>query len=177
MHANVTSDRGGGGGGGSWRLPPDETLQVQDPKDKLDVSHIARLQMRRRARYCLPWPKIIFTIFPQELDYGESHNWKSIVLSLLVIGFVIAGIVTAIYLLGYRRGIQPSHWIVEFNFCFLFEMQICRRITLLVGPTNAIRWIFARRIITESIAAHMGVTYEIRFPIGRRKFSGLWNDK
>lgn len=38
MHANVHSDRGGGGGGGSWRLPPDETLQVQDPKEKLDVS-------------------------------------------------------------------------------------------------------------------------------------------
>lgn len=40
MHANVHSDRGGGGGGGSWRLPPDETLQVQDPKEKLDVSKI-----------------------------------------------------------------------------------------------------------------------------------------
>ncbi|XP_031617317.1 inactive dipeptidyl peptidase 10 isoform X1 [Contarinia nasturtii] len=72
MHANVTSDRGGGSGGGSWRLPPDETLQVSDPKEKLD-----------------------------ELDYGETHNWKSIIFSLLVIGFVIAGIVTAIYLLGY----------------------------------------------------------------------------
>lgn len=40
MHA-ATSDRGGGAGGGSWRLPPDETLQVQDPKDKLDVSEFA----------------------------------------------------------------------------------------------------------------------------------------
>lgn len=38
MHA-ATSDRGGGSGGGSWRLPPDETLQVStDPKEKLDVS-------------------------------------------------------------------------------------------------------------------------------------------
>lgn len=38
MHA-ATSDRGGGSGGGSWRLPPDETLQVStDAKDKLDVS-------------------------------------------------------------------------------------------------------------------------------------------
>lgn len=37
MHANVHSDRGGGSGG-SWRLPQDETLQVQDPKEKLDVS-------------------------------------------------------------------------------------------------------------------------------------------
>lgn len=25
---------------GSWRLPPDETLQVSDPKEKLDVSNI-----------------------------------------------------------------------------------------------------------------------------------------
>ena len=37
MHANVTSDRGGGSGGGSWRLPADETLQVSDPKEKIDV--------------------------------------------------------------------------------------------------------------------------------------------
>lgn len=40
MHANVHSDRGGGGGGGSWRLPPDETLQVKDPKEKVDVSEL-----------------------------------------------------------------------------------------------------------------------------------------
>nr|CAD7266721.1 unnamed protein product [Timema shepardi] len=32
---------------------------------------------------------------------SEGHNWRSIVLSLLVIGLVIAGILTAIYLLGY----------------------------------------------------------------------------
>lgn len=32
---------------------------------------------------------------------NDSHNWRSIVLSLLVIGFVIVGILTAIYLLGY----------------------------------------------------------------------------
>ncbi|XP_014089401.1 dipeptidyl peptidase 4 [Bactrocera oleae] len=70
MHANVTSDRGGGGG--SWRLPPDETLQVQDPKQKND-----------------------------DLDLDEGHNWRSIIFSLLVISFVIAGIITAIYLLGY----------------------------------------------------------------------------
>lgn len=42
----------------------------------------------------------------QDLEYGETHNWKSIVLSLLVISFVIAGIVTAIYLLGY----VPRRW-------------------------------------------------------------------
>lgn len=40
----------------------------------------------------------------QELLYpgsGEGHNWRSIIFSLLVIGLVISGIVTAIYLLGY----------------------------------------------------------------------------
>ncbi|XP_026469614.1 inactive dipeptidyl peptidase 10 [Ctenocephalides felis] len=75
MHANVHTDRGGGGGGGggSWRLPPDETLQVADPKSKE----------------------------PDLMYGGDGHNWKSIIFSLLVIGLVIAGIVTAIYLLGY----------------------------------------------------------------------------
>ncbi|XP_055836833.1 inactive dipeptidyl peptidase 10 isoform X2 [Episyrphus balteatus] len=67
MHANAGADRGG-----SWRLPPDETLQVQDPKQK-----------------------------NEDLDYDEGHNWRSIIFSLLVISFVIAGIITAIYLLGY----------------------------------------------------------------------------
>lgn len=40
MHATGHTDRsGGGGGGGSWRLPPDETLQVADPKSaKEEVS-------------------------------------------------------------------------------------------------------------------------------------------
>lgn len=42
MHANVATDRGGGGGG-SWRLPPDETLQVQDSKAKEDVSWFHKL--------------------------------------------------------------------------------------------------------------------------------------
>lgn len=40
----------------------------------------------------------------QELLYpgsGDGHNWRSIIFSLLVIGLVISGIVTAIYLLGY----------------------------------------------------------------------------
>lgn len=38
----------------------------------------------------------------EDLTYAEGgHNWRSIIFSLLVIGFVIAGIVTAIYLLGY----------------------------------------------------------------------------
>lgn len=36
MHANVPA-QGGGGGGGSWRLPPDETLQIGD-KGKEEVS-------------------------------------------------------------------------------------------------------------------------------------------
>ncbi|CAH2238065.1 jg18449 [Pararge aegeria aegeria] len=37
----------------------------------------------------------------QDLYPGDGHNWRSIIFSLMVIGFVIAGIVTAIYLLGY----------------------------------------------------------------------------
>ncbi|XP_044727006.1 inactive dipeptidyl peptidase 10 [Chrysoperla carnea] len=74
MHANVHADRN------SWRLPPDETLQVADPKakkaevgDEEDLASVAE----------------------------DGHNWLSIVFSLLVIAVVIAGIVTAIYLLGY----------------------------------------------------------------------------
>lgn len=68
----MPTDRAGGAGG-SWRLPPDETLQVADPKQKDE----------------------------QDLFASEGHNWKSIVFSLLVIGFVISGIITAIYFLGY----------------------------------------------------------------------------
>lgn len=45
MHA-VADRGGGGGGGGSWRLPPDETLQVQDPKEKDEVSVYAGGEMR-----------------------------------------------------------------------------------------------------------------------------------
>ncbi|XP_033209762.1 inactive dipeptidyl peptidase 10 isoform X2 [Belonocnema kinseyi] len=68
MNASVNVERN------SWRLPPDETVQVADPRSKS----------------------------AQDLTYGESgHNWRSIIFSLLVIGIVIAGIVTAIYLLGY----------------------------------------------------------------------------
>lgn len=71
MHANVTTDKGGGGGG-SWRLPPDETLQVGGEKTK-----------------------------EEDLGYpSEGQNWRSIIFALLVINLVIAGIVTAIYLLG-----------------------------------------------------------------------------
>lgn len=70
MHANV----GGAdrSGGKSWQVPPDETLQVgSDKKDK-----------------------------EADLYGSEGHNWRSIIFSLFVIGTVIAGIVTAIYLLG-----------------------------------------------------------------------------
>ncbi|KAG5333283.1 DPP10 peptidase, partial [Acromyrmex heyeri] len=68
MNASVNVERN------SWRLPPDETVQVADPRSKS----------------------------AQDLTYADGgHNWRSIIFSLLVIGFVIAGIVTAIYLLGY----------------------------------------------------------------------------
>ncbi|XP_017776617.1 PREDICTED: uncharacterized protein LOC108562715, partial [Nicrophorus vespilloides] len=74
MHANVQCDRN------SWRLPPDETLQVADPKaKKAEVGSEEELA----------------------LHGDEGHNWWSIIFSLLVIGLVIAGIITAIYLLGY----------------------------------------------------------------------------
>uniref|UniRef100_A0A0C9RBH7 Dpp10_0 protein n=1 Tax=Fopius arisanus TaxID=64838 RepID=A0A0C9RBH7_9HYME len=69
MNASVNVERN------SWRLPPDETVQVADPRTKDEV---------------------------KDDLYGDGgHNWRSIIFSLLVIGFVIAGIVTAIYLLGY----------------------------------------------------------------------------
>ncbi|XP_053998740.1 dipeptidyl aminopeptidase-like protein 6 isoform X1 [Hylaeus anthracinus] len=71
MNASVNIERN------SWRLPPDETVQVADPRSK-------SAQVK------------------EDLTYAEGgHNWRSIIFSLLVIGFVIAGIVTAIYLLGY----------------------------------------------------------------------------
>lgn len=71
MHANVHGPAGGSGGK-SWQIPPDETLQVgADKKDK-----------------------------EADLYGSEGHNWRSIIFSLFVIGTVIAGIVTAIYLLG-----------------------------------------------------------------------------
>lgn len=41
MHANVT--QAGGAGGGSWRLPPDETLQVGDSKQEKDDVRIIYL--------------------------------------------------------------------------------------------------------------------------------------
>jgi len=44
---------------------------------------------------CLPAQDLVLA------GANDSHNWRSIVLSLLVIGFVIVGILTAIYLLGY----------------------------------------------------------------------------
>ncbi|CAH0556834.1 unnamed protein product [Brassicogethes aeneus] len=74
MHANVGCDRN------SWRLPPDETLQVADPKaKKAEVGDEEELALHE----------------------DEGHNWWSIIFSLLVIGLVISGIVTAIYLAGY----------------------------------------------------------------------------
>lgn len=46
------ADRGGGGGGGgSWRLPPDETLQVQDSKEKDEVSVPVRRGYREVCEY------------------------------------------------------------------------------------------------------------------------------
>ncbi|KAG5684830.1 hypothetical protein PVAND_014041 [Polypedilum vanderplanki] len=73
MHANVHGADRSGGGGKSWQIPPDETLQIgSDKKDK-----------------------------DADIYGSDGHNWRSIIFSLLVIGFVISSIVTAIYLLGY----------------------------------------------------------------------------
>lgn len=48
MHANVT--QAGGAGGGSWRLPPDETLQVGDSKqEKDDVRFIFTVKNNLKA--------------------------------------------------------------------------------------------------------------------------------
>ncbi|XP_071440893.1 inactive dipeptidyl peptidase 10 [Hetaerina americana] len=68
MHTNVNIERN------SWRLPPDETVQVADPRSK-----------------------------KEDLSYGpgEGRNWRSVLLSLLVIGLVVAGVGVAIHTLGY----------------------------------------------------------------------------
>uniref|UniRef100_A0A8D9BYV7 Inactive dipeptidyl peptidase 10 n=1 Tax=Cacopsylla melanoneura TaxID=428564 RepID=A0A8D9BYV7_9HEMI len=59
----------------SWKLPPEDILQVADPKSKEEQ---------------------------EDLGYsGDSQNWRSVILALLVIGIVISGIVTAINLIGY----------------------------------------------------------------------------
>lgn len=72
MHAGTHGGGSAGGGGKSWQIPPDETLQVgSDKKDK-----------------------------EADLYGSDGHNWRSIIFSLFVIGTVISGIVTAIYLLG-----------------------------------------------------------------------------
>ncbi|KAG5876517.1 hypothetical protein JTB14_000184 [Gonioctena quinquepunctata] len=69
MHANVHADRN------EWRLPPDDTLQVGEPKTKKSEE--------------------------LALHDDEGHNWWSIIFSLLVIGLVISGIVAAILIVGY----------------------------------------------------------------------------
>lgn len=76
MHGGTVG--GGGGGGGKWQVPPDETLQIGgEKKEGEDV---------------------------EDLYGSDGHNWRSIIFSLFVIGTVIAGIVTAIYLLGWVVG-------------------------------------------------------------------------
>ncbi|XP_039280543.1 inactive dipeptidyl peptidase 10 isoform X2 [Nilaparvata lugens] len=66
----------------SWRLPPEDIVQVADPRSK----------------------KAQPSAMEEDLVYPgqqEGRNWRSIIFSLLVISLVIAGIVTAIYTLGY----------------------------------------------------------------------------
>lgn len=55
------ADRGGGGGGGgSWRLPPDETLQVQDPKEKDEVSRVLEAVLRPTSIW---WNYVLFGLY------------------------------------------------------------------------------------------------------------------
>lgn len=115
MHANISADRGGGGG--SWRLPPDETLQVQDPKQK-----------------------------DTELDLEDGHNWRSIIFSLLVISFVIAGIITAIYLLGY----------VNHNKIILFYRKVHYRCCRYVD--ELLYWSGRRMILDEYLQGELTPT-------------------
>ncbi|GBP23132.1 hypothetical protein EVAR_13153_1 [Eumeta japonica] len=51
--------------------------------------------------------KVVRSSMTRDLYPGDGHNWRSIIFSLMVISFVIAGIVTAIYLLG---GIQAYYF-------------------------------------------------------------------
>lgn len=126
MHANA-SGGGGGSGGQSWRVPADETLQVGGDKESkaeqasfvVDISllylsccsHVDHDEFTVLCCfYVVGWLfiNLIYLLLlqkptkhgKQDLYGSEGHNWRSIIFSLLVIGFVIAGIVTAIYLLG-----------------------------------------------------------------------------
>lgn len=111
MNASVNVERN------SWRLPPDETVQVADPRSKSEVKYINDIIIFLNFLHSIIficvlikfmlfnpyYMKIILVFYFIHLKdlYGDSgHNWRSIIFSLLVIGFVIAGIVTAIYLLG-----------------------------------------------------------------------------
>lgn len=66
MHATGHTDRsGGGGGGGSWRLPPDETLQVADPKS-------AKEEVRKRGvTLFINWRSAAVTVQTNTV----STNW------------------------------------------------------------------------------------------------------
>ncbi|CAB0018129.1 unnamed protein product [Nesidiocoris tenuis] len=59
----------------SWRVPPEDIVQVADPRTKNQELVVSEPE--------------------------EGRNWMSIILSLLVISAVISGIVSAIYTLGY----------------------------------------------------------------------------
>nr|NP_001263157.1 uncharacterized protein Dmel_CG17684, isoform D [Drosophila melanogaster]ELP57402.1 uncharacterized protein Dmel_CG17684, isoform D [Drosophila melanogaster] len=160
MHTNMTSDRSGGGGG-SWRLPPDETLQVQDPKQK-----------------------------DHDFDFDEGHNWRSIILSLLVISFVVSGIVTAIYLLGYvdellywsgRRMILdeylqgdliprrlPSSWVTTQKYVFqsddgsLAVLDTTTNLVKVLVTNHTLRQLNVRRYLCSSDLKYVLFTHNVK---------------
>lgn len=70
MHANVT--QAGGAGGGSWRLPPDETLQVGDSKQEKDDVRIIYNKIKRK--YMNDNRKCSYPIF--SLSFNPSISLK-----------------------------------------------------------------------------------------------------
>ncbi|XP_045472394.1 dipeptidyl peptidase 4 isoform X3 [Harmonia axyridis] len=143
MHSASTADRS------SWRIPPDETLQVADPKAK--KAEVGDEEVSTRLQELA-------------LQDDEGHNWWSIIFSLLVIGLVISGIVAAIFFVGYvdellywhGRRMQleeylqgdlnprrlPSSWISSTHFVFqsddgsLAVLEMGNNITVSVLVTN-----------------------------------------
>lgn len=96
----------------------------------------------------------------QELAYhgDEGHNWWSIIFSLLVIGLVVAGIVTAIYLLGYVDELLYWHGkrmqLEEY-------LQVFKTIVLCW-----IEWCVSGRTESPTVTLFLDIFHPFRFSIG-----------